>query len=97
MNTKKHRRRHVMNEHEQDRMYRALVGRNSTAALELIVSAWEEGNEIGIESELMAYAALYTALGDLVATFGEEPVAVLSERLAERVRAGEFTFYATVQ
>ena len=45
-----------MNEHEQDRMYRALVGRNSTAALELIVSAWE--GCIGIAKNLQSVDAL---------------------------------------
>ena len=76
-------------------MERALTSRNSEAALELIIAAWEEGTDNGIESELMAYAALYAALSDLVSKFGEGPVAALSEGLAERVRSGEFTFFTS--
>ena len=38
-------------------------------ALNFILEAWEEGTESGIAPELMAYAALYTALTDLVASF----------------------------
>jgi hypothetical protein len=81
----------------RDQMDRALAGQNSEAALELILSAWQEGTESGIDSELMAYAALYAALSDLVGIFGEEPIAALSEGLAERIRSGEFTFYGTTQ
>ena len=41
-------------------------------ALNFILEAWEEGTGSGIAPELMAYAALYTALTDLVASFGED-------------------------
>ena len=44
----------------------------SMQALNHILAAWEEGTENGIAPELLAYAALYTALTDLVASFGEE-------------------------
>ena len=43
-------------------------------ALNFILEAWEEGTESGIAPEMMAYAALYTALTDLVASFGEDSV-----------------------
>ena len=36
-------------------------------ALNFILEAWEEGTGSGIAPEMMAYAALYTALTDLVA------------------------------
>ncbi|HEU0160482.1 MAG TPA: hypothetical protein VFR00_14265, partial [Hyphomicrobiaceae bacterium] len=49
----------------------------SVKALNYILEAWEEGTESGIAPELMAYAALYTALTDLVASFGEESVVSL--------------------
>jgi hypothetical protein len=45
----------------------------------------------------MAYAALYTALTDLVAEFGEEPVMSLVNGLAARVEKGEFTLYRSRQ
>lgn len=66
-------------------------------ALGFILTAWEEGTENGVAPELMAYAALYTALTDLVAAFGEDSVADLTKGLAKRVHKGEFTLYRTKQ
>lgn len=66
-------------------------------ALGLILEAWEEGAESGVAPELMAYAALYAALTDLVAAFGEETVADMALGLAKRVNAGEFTLCRTRQ
>jgi hypothetical protein len=63
----------------------------SVKALGYILEAWEEGTESGIAPELMAYAALYTALTDLVAAFGEDSVVGLVNGLAPRVLKGEFT------
>ena len=66
-------------------------------ALGIILSAWEEGTESGVAPELMAYAALYTALTDLVAAFGEGSVRTLVEGLSARVEKGEFTLYGVRQ
>lgn len=66
-------------------------------ALGIMLEAWEEGADNGVAPELMAYAALYTALTDLVATFGEDSVAELAHGLVERVRGGEFTLAQTRQ
>ena len=60
-------------------------------ALNLILEAWDTATETGIASELMAYAAIYTALTDLVAAFGEESVVALVDGLGSRVLKGEFT------
>ncbi len=65
----------------------------SVKALNYILEAWEEGTDSGIAPELMAYAALYTALTDLVASFGEESVMSLVASLGPRVEKGEFTIY----
>jgi len=70
---------------------------NSLKALGLILEAWDEGTEHGVKPELMAYAALFAALTDLVATFGEESVAQMTLGLAKRVNAGEFTLYRNRQ
>ena len=70
---------------------------DSHNALRLMVSAWEEGTDAGISPELMAYAALYTGLSDLVGAIGENQVAVLLEGFAVRIRGGEFTFQTTWQ
>lgn len=67
----------------------------SLRALGLILEAWEEAADRGVAPELMAYAALYTALTDLVAAFGEDNVADLARGLAARVTNGEFTLAPT--
>lgn len=66
-------------------------------ALGIILEAWEEGADNGVAPELMAYAALYTALTDLVAAFGEDSVADMAHGLAKRVHDGEFTLCRTRQ
>ena len=45
----------------------------------------------------MAYAALYTALTDLVAAFGEDSVMSLVNGLGARIEKGEFTLYRSRQ
>ena len=69
----------------------------SLKALNFILEAWEEGTGSGIAPELMAYSALYTALTDLVAAFGEESVVTLISGLGPRVEKGEFTLYRSKQ
>jgi len=63
----------------------------SLRALNYILEAWEEASDSGIRPQLVAYAAIYTALSDLVGTYGEEAVAKLVHGLGARVSAGEFT------
>lgn len=69
----------------------------SLKALNFILQAWEEGAESGIAPELLAYAAIYAALTDLVAAFGERAVATLISGLGPRVEKGEFTLYRSCQ
>jgi hypothetical protein len=69
----------------------------SLKALNFILEAWEEGTGSGIAPELMAYAALYTALTDLVAAFGEDSVVSLVKGLGARIEKGEFTLCRTRQ
>ena len=60
-------------------------------ALSLILDAWSEGAENGVSAEQMAYAALFTALSDLVTLHGENAVLDLVRGLERRIAAGEFT------
>lgn len=69
----------------------------SDRALDLILAAWDEGTESGLAPEQMAYAALFTALTDLVAIYGEEAVMRLTRGLEQRVQLGEFTLHRTRQ
>jgi hypothetical protein len=67
------------------------TGSVSLEALSVILEAWEMGADRGVAPEMMAYAALFTALTDLVAAFGEDAVADLATGLSRRVANGEFT------
>ena len=67
------------------------------AALRYILDAWEEAVYDGLDPDCLATAAIFAALSDMIATYGEEPVAVMCERLPDRIRAGEFTVGRTKQ
>jgi len=80
------------------RMFEGLDPEDSTyRALSLILEAWDEGTESGVPTEQMAYAALFTALTDLVAQFGEPAVVKLAQGLERRITLGEFTLNQTRQ
>lgn len=66
-------------------------------ALRYILEAWEEAIYDGLDPDAIATAAIFAALSDMIATYGEEPVAVMCERLPERIRSGEFTVGKTTQ
>jgi hypothetical protein len=66
-------------------------------ALRYILDAWEEAVHDGIDPDCVATAAIFAALSDMIASYGEEPVAVMAERLPERIRGGEFTVRRTTQ
>ncbi|AZG77953.1 MULTISPECIES: hypothetical protein [Methylocystis] len=68
-----------------------LGGDQHRAALAYVTEAFAEAILAGIESDSFAHAALCAALRELVATYGEESVAVFAETLPARLRAGEFT------
>lgn len=70
---------------------------DSLQAFDLILAAFDEGTQRGVASELIAYAALFTALSDLVAAFGEDAVATLARGLERRVMVGEFTLCRRIQ
>ncbi len=69
----------------------------SLKALGLILDARDEGADAGVSPELMAYAALFTALTDLVEAYGEEAVDKLLKGLVTRVAKGEFTVARSIQ
>ena len=69
----------------------------SLRALNFILEAWEEASDSGIRPQMLAYAALFTALSDLVAEYGEDAVSTLMTGLSQRVLTGEFTLCRTRQ
>jgi len=80
---------------EQDVEYPAQEEKQ--AALRYILDAWEEAVYDGLDPDCLATAAIFAALSDMIATYGEEPVATMCERLPDRIRAGEFTVGRTKQ
>jgi hypothetical protein len=60
-------------------------------ALAYVSEAFAEAVLDGIDVESFADAALCAAFRELVAAYGEETAARLAERLADRVRHGEFS------
>ena len=67
------------------------------AALRYILDAWEEALHDGIEPEMLANAALFAALTDLIGVYGEEAVAKMTTGLSRRIHHGEFTLKRTAQ
>jgi hypothetical protein len=65
------------------------------AALQYILDAWEEALHDGIEPEMLANAALFAALTDLIDAYGEDAVAKMTNGLSRRIRYGEFTLKRT--
>jgi hypothetical protein len=61
-----------------------------------ISAVWRDALVAGIEPEVLAHVAIFAALGDLVATYGESAVADFAERLSGRIAAGEFTIPAAI-
>jgi hypothetical protein len=67
------------------------VRRTSIAALEYILEAWDVGVEEGHDPDMLANAALFTALSGLVTNYGENAVVELVRKLPKRVLSGEFS------
>jgi predicted YcjX-like family ATPase len=66
-------------------------------ALRYILDAWEEAVYDGLDPDNIATAAIFAALSDMIASYGEEAVALMCEKLPVRIRSGEFTVSKTKQ
>jgi hypothetical protein len=66
-------------------------------ALRYILDAWEEALHDGIEPEMLANAALFAALADLIGVYGEDAVGKMTTGLSRRIQHGEFTLKRTPQ
>jgi hypothetical protein len=53
--------------------------------------AWAEALHDGVDGDCLAQACLFTALAELVSTYGEDAVAKFVEGLSARVKNGEFS------
>ena len=66
-------------------------------ALAYLGEAWDCARAEGVEPEILAHAALFTALADLVTIYGEDAVADLTASLPGRVHGREFSLDRVVQ
>ena len=67
------------------------------AALRYVLEAWEDALQDRIEPEVLANAALFAVLTDLVEVYGENAVAKVTSGLPRRIYHGEFTLRRTAQ
>lgn len=82
---------------QQDLLLNASDSAQKEAALTYILDAWEEALLDGIEPEMLANAALFAALADLIEVYGEDAVAKMADGLSRRIGHGEFTLKRTRQ
>ncbi|HZP18597.1 MAG TPA: hypothetical protein VFB16_00160 [Bauldia sp.] len=73
------------------------IAEKKRVALSYLAEAWDSATAEGVDPEILAHAALFTALADLVLIYGEEPVAELARSLPDRIRAFEFSVDRVVQ
>ncbi len=67
------------------------------AALGFISDAWAEAIANGVDADAVAHAAMFTALADLVAAYGEDAVAKLAEGLTDSKLQGDYTVNRVLQ
>jgi hypothetical protein len=67
------------------------------AALEFHSEAWADGALEGIEADILADAAIATALGETIREHGEDAALELVEQLRDRILTGEFSPNRSVQ
>lgn len=75
----------------------SVIAEKKKLALAYLSEAWDDAAADGVDSEILAQAALFTALADLVTTYGEKPVADFAEALPDRIMALEFSVNPKVQ
>lgn len=68
-----------------------LVQAEKSRALEILLDAWDQALDEGIDPENIASSAVFAAFTDLIENHGEEFVAQMVEGLPGRIRAGDFS------
>ena len=77
--------------HTLDEIEDLLVQEKMHVALGHQSDAWAEGMADGIEPEILADAAMMTALRETVRALGEDQAEALIESMRERILTGEFS------
>jgi hypothetical protein len=60
-------------------------------ALSYLLEAWSEARLEGVDGDCLAQASLFSALSELVNTYGEDATGKFAEGLSARIRNGEFS------
>ena len=66
-------------------------------ALSYLLEAWSEARLDGVDGDCLAQASLFSALSELVTTYGEDATAKYAEGLSGRIRNGEFSILLSRQ
>ncbi|MEQ8306965.1 MAG: hypothetical protein RIA09_10415 [Hoeflea sp.] len=77
--------------HTPEELDELIVQEKLQVALELQHDAWAESTADGIEPEIIADAAMITAIRETVRALGEDQAEALVDSLRERILAGEFS------
>lgn len=77
--------------HTPEELDELIVQEKLQVALELQHDAWAESTADGIETEIIADAAMITAIRETVRALGEDQAEALIDSLRERILAGEFS------
>jgi hypothetical protein len=74
-----------------------VIAEKKRVALSYLGEAWDGAMAEGVDSEILAHAALFAALSDLISTYGEDAVAGLAQTLPDRIQAQEFSIGRRIQ
>ncbi|WP_394688649.1 hypothetical protein [Hoeflea sp.] len=77
--------------HTPEELDELIIQEKLQVALELQHDAWAESTADGIETEIIADAAMITAIRETVRALGEDQAEALIDSLRERILAGEFS------
>jgi hypothetical protein len=87
----------IASEHRLNEIDEMIVHEKMQVALEHQSDAWADGVADGIEPEILADAALATAMRETVRLYGEEGAEALLEELKSRIVSGEFSPQRSLQ
>ena len=86
-----------MTDETESKSLDAEIAEKKRVALSCLHAAWNEAIAEGVDPEIFAHAALFTALADLVGTYGEAAVAELAGTLPSRIESREFSLAPVLQ
>ncbi len=66
-------------------------------ALQYVLDAWDEALSDGVDPYLLANAAIFAALSDMISVHGEDAVGKMTDGLSQRIDLGEFSLHRVTQ